>query len=156
MESEREGPSPSKQQKLNATANAFGAPIRPRHLVPTQQGVGTLALNDLTPCRMAFYFVSTLCRSWESSSSHHEQNLCLIQAHFMLEIRISFRLISYWKRLIVTIQQYITYNSLYTIRLQSFFKPQDNSWFGNLMLLLQLSYVLFQFLQSLLERSETL
>ncbi|SMG64742.1 hypothetical protein BMETH_26801723511121, partial [methanotrophic bacterial endosymbiont of Bathymodiolus sp.] len=27
-------PSPSKQQKLNATANAFGAPIRPRHLVP--------------------------------------------------------------------------------------------------------------------------
>jgi hypothetical protein len=36
-------PSPSKRQKLNATANAFGAPIRPRHLVPTQQGVGTLA-----------------------------------------------------------------------------------------------------------------
>jgi hypothetical protein len=34
-------PCPSKQQKLNATANAFGAPIRPRHLVPTQQGVGT-------------------------------------------------------------------------------------------------------------------
>jgi hypothetical protein len=28
-------------------------------LVPTQQGVGTLAPNDLTPCRMAFYFVST-------------------------------------------------------------------------------------------------
>ncbi|SHN92615.1 hypothetical protein BHECKSOX_1145, partial [Bathymodiolus heckerae thiotrophic gill symbiont] len=28
-------PSPSKRQKLNATANAFGAPIRPRHLVPT-------------------------------------------------------------------------------------------------------------------------
>ena len=52
-------PSPSKRQKLNATANAFGAPIRPRHLVPTQQGVGTLAPNDLTPCRMAFYFVST-------------------------------------------------------------------------------------------------
>jgi hypothetical protein len=26
---------------------------------PTQQGVGTLAPNDLTPCRMAFYFVST-------------------------------------------------------------------------------------------------
>jgi hypothetical protein len=26
-------PSPSKRQKLNATANAFGAPIRPRHLV---------------------------------------------------------------------------------------------------------------------------
>ncbi len=51
-------PSPSKRQKLNATANAFGAPIRPRHLVPTQQGVGTLAPNDLTPCRMAFYFVS--------------------------------------------------------------------------------------------------
>jgi hypothetical protein len=51
--------SPSKQQKLNATANAFGAPIRPRHLVPTQQGIGTLAPNDLTPCRMAFYFVST-------------------------------------------------------------------------------------------------
>jgi hypothetical protein len=46
----------SKQQKLNATANAFGAPIRPRHLVPNQQGVGTLAPNDLTPCRMAFYF----------------------------------------------------------------------------------------------------
>jgi hypothetical protein len=46
-------PSPSKRQKLNATANAFGAPIRPRHLVPTQQGVGTLAPNDLTPCRMA-------------------------------------------------------------------------------------------------------
>jgi hypothetical protein len=40
-------PSPSKQQKLNATANAFGVPIRPRHLVPTQQGVGTLAPNDL-------------------------------------------------------------------------------------------------------------
>jgi hypothetical protein len=36
-----------------------GAPIRPRHIVPTQQGVGTLAPNDLTPCRMAFYFVST-------------------------------------------------------------------------------------------------
>jgi len=35
------------------------APIRPRHLVPTQQGVGTLAPNDLMPCRMAFYFVST-------------------------------------------------------------------------------------------------
>ena len=53
-------PSPSKRQKLNATAaNAFGAPIRPRHLVPTQQGVGTLAPNGLTPCRMAFYFVST-------------------------------------------------------------------------------------------------
>ena len=34
-------PSPSKRQKLNATVNAFGAPIRPRHLVPTQQGVGT-------------------------------------------------------------------------------------------------------------------
>ena len=51
--------SPSKRQKLNATANAFGAPIRPRHLVPTQQGVGTLAPNDLTPCRMAFYFVYT-------------------------------------------------------------------------------------------------
>ena len=34
-------PSPSKQQKLNATANAFGAPIRPRHPVPTRQGVGT-------------------------------------------------------------------------------------------------------------------
>ncbi|GFO73850.1 hypothetical protein BPLS_P0152 [Bathymodiolus platifrons methanotrophic gill symbiont] len=34
-------PSPSKRQKLNATANAFGAPIRPRHHVPTQQGVGT-------------------------------------------------------------------------------------------------------------------
>ena len=32
------------------------APIRPRHLVPTQQGVGTLAPNDLTPCRMAFLF----------------------------------------------------------------------------------------------------
>jgi hypothetical protein len=47
-------PSPSKRQKLNATANAFGAPIRPRHLVPTQQGVGTLAPNDLmkfwNPC----------------------------------------------------------------------------------------------------------
>jgi hypothetical protein len=28
-------PSPSKRQKLNAPANAFGAPIRPRHLVPT-------------------------------------------------------------------------------------------------------------------------
>ncbi|TXL04748.1 hypothetical protein BMR07_11565, partial [Methylococcaceae bacterium CS1] len=52
-------PSPSKRQKLNATADAFGAPIRPRHHVPTQQGVGTLAPNDLTPCRMAFYFVST-------------------------------------------------------------------------------------------------
>ena len=52
-------PSPSKRQKLNATANAFGAPIRPRHLVPTQQGGGTLAPNDLTPCWMAFYFVST-------------------------------------------------------------------------------------------------
>nr|CAC9597913.1 hypothetical protein [uncultured Gammaproteobacteria bacterium] len=52
-------PSPSKRQKLNATANAFGATIRPCHLVPTQQGVGTLAPNDLTPCRMAFYFVST-------------------------------------------------------------------------------------------------
>ena len=26
---------------------------------PTQQGVRTLAPNDLTPCRMAFYFVST-------------------------------------------------------------------------------------------------
>ena len=52
-------PSPSKRQKLNATANAFGAPIRPRHLVPTQQEVGTLAPNDLTPCRMAFYFVSS-------------------------------------------------------------------------------------------------
>jgi hypothetical protein len=37
----------------------LGAPIRPRHLVPTQQEVGTLAPNDLTPCRMAFYFVST-------------------------------------------------------------------------------------------------
>ena len=49
-------PSPSKRQKLNATANAFGAPIRPRHLVPTPQGVGTLAPNDLTPYRMAFYF----------------------------------------------------------------------------------------------------
>jgi hypothetical protein len=29
-------PSPSKQQKLNATANAFGAPIRPRHHVKGQ------------------------------------------------------------------------------------------------------------------------
>jgi hypothetical protein len=37
-------------------------PSAPRFvLVPTQQGVGTLAPNDLTPCRMAFYFVST---SW--------------------------------------------------------------------------------------------
>ena len=34
-------PSPSKQQKLNATANAFGAPIRPRHLVPTQPNKGS-------------------------------------------------------------------------------------------------------------------
>jgi len=34
-------PSPSKRQKLNATVHSFGAPIRPRHLVPTQQGVGT-------------------------------------------------------------------------------------------------------------------
>jgi len=34
-------PSLSQRQKLNATVNAFGAPIRPRHLVPTQQGVGT-------------------------------------------------------------------------------------------------------------------
>jgi hypothetical protein len=50
-------------QKLNATANAFGAPIRPRHLVPTQQGVETLAPNDLTPCRMAFYFVSTFYKN---------------------------------------------------------------------------------------------
>ena len=30
--------------KNHATAYAFGAPIRPRHLVPTQQGVGTLVL----------------------------------------------------------------------------------------------------------------
>ncbi|WP_221898563.1 hypothetical protein [Bathymodiolus japonicus methanotrophic gill symbiont] len=34
-------PSPSKQQKLNATTMPPAAPIRPRHLVPTQQGVGT-------------------------------------------------------------------------------------------------------------------
>jgi hypothetical protein len=46
-------------KNLTRPPNAFGAPIRPRHLVPTQQGVGTLAPNDLTPCRMAFYFVST-------------------------------------------------------------------------------------------------
>ena len=30
---------------------------------------------------------------------HHEQNYLLRQAHFILEIRPSFRLISYWKRL---------------------------------------------------------
>ena len=48
-------PSQNKRQKLNATVNAFGAPIRPRHLAPTQQGVGTQAPNDLTPCRMPFY-----------------------------------------------------------------------------------------------------
>jgi hypothetical protein len=53
-------PSPSKRQKLNATANAFGAPIRPRHLVPTQQWVGTLAPNDLTPCRMAFFLFNSI------------------------------------------------------------------------------------------------
>jgi hypothetical protein len=40
MESEREGfvhPSPSKQQKLNATANAFGAPdvLRTCHFATT-------------------------------------------------------------------------------------------------------------------------
>jgi len=35
-------PSLSKRQKLNATVNfAFGAPIRPRHLAPNQQGCGT-------------------------------------------------------------------------------------------------------------------
>jgi hypothetical protein len=43
-------PSPSKRQKLNATANAFGAPIRPRHLVPTQQGVANqLLVKCYTP-----------------------------------------------------------------------------------------------------------
>ena len=30
-----------RRQKRNATVNAFGAPIRPRHLVPTQQEVVT-------------------------------------------------------------------------------------------------------------------
>jgi hypothetical protein len=35
-------PSPSKRKNISASANAFGAPIRPRHLVPTQQGVGTI------------------------------------------------------------------------------------------------------------------
>ncbi|AMK78507.1 hypothetical protein JT25_018770 [Methylomonas denitrificans] len=37
----------SQQEKIgknHATAYAFGAPIRPRHLVPTQQGVETWAL----------------------------------------------------------------------------------------------------------------
>ena len=28
-------------KNLTRLVNAFGAPIRPRHLVPTQQGVGT-------------------------------------------------------------------------------------------------------------------
>jgi hypothetical protein len=36
-------PSPSKRQKLNATANAFGAPIRPRHLV------GSLSMHYFLP-----------------------------------------------------------------------------------------------------------
>jgi hypothetical protein len=61
-------PTQSKRQNLNATANAFGAPIRPRHLVPTQQGVGTLAPNDLTPCRMTFYFVSTFAMGWDAQN----------------------------------------------------------------------------------------
>ena len=52
-------PAQASSKNLTRPANAFGAPIRPRHLVPTQQGVGTLAPNDLPPCRMAFYFVST-------------------------------------------------------------------------------------------------
>ena len=38
------------------------APIRPRRLVPTQQGVGTLAPNDLTAFRDALQVFSALLR----------------------------------------------------------------------------------------------
>jgi hypothetical protein len=47
-----------REDRISGFANGGRGPIRPRPLVPTQQGVGTLAPNDLTPCRMAFYFVS--------------------------------------------------------------------------------------------------
>jgi hypothetical protein len=42
-------------------------------LVPTQQGVGTLAPNDLTPCRMAFYFVSTFAKATFPGFSANEK-----------------------------------------------------------------------------------
>jgi hypothetical protein len=45
-------PSPSKQQKLNATANAFGAPIRPRHLCHYRYQLGKKRVfARLTPAR---------------------------------------------------------------------------------------------------------
>jgi len=34
-------PAQASGKNLTRLINAFGAPIRPRHLAPTQQGVGT-------------------------------------------------------------------------------------------------------------------
>ena len=44
------------QQKITRPPMPSAAPIRPRHLVSTQQGVETQVPNDLTPFRKAYIF----------------------------------------------------------------------------------------------------
>ncbi len=50
--------SSSKRQKLNATAIAFGAPLRPAALACGPARGRNLGHSDLTPCRMALHFSS--------------------------------------------------------------------------------------------------
>jgi hypothetical protein len=75
------------------------APIRPRHLVPTQQGVGTLAPNDLTPCQMAFYFVSTFAIA-QTPPNPRKLALAGVEARLIMisAVKVSFFIyISYFK-----------------------------------------------------------
>jgi hypothetical protein len=67
-------PSPSKRQKLNATANAFGAPIRPRHLVPTGLRLLNGYVSREEPCTDPY---ARCCGQTEATAAENPGNVAL-------------------------------------------------------------------------------
>jgi hypothetical protein len=72
-------PAQASGKKLNATANAFGTPIRPRHLVPTQQGVGILSRSCAAESS-SLYSLTALAGSItiSAAASHGERTRGLV------------------------------------------------------------------------------
>jgi hypothetical protein len=72
-----------------------------------------MSLKEVRISNMKWAWIKQrFCSWWEDEDSHERHTTWntwpgLIQAHFMLEIRTSFRLISYWKRLMLVVQWFL-------------------------------------------------